>query len=297
MEYEEFKQHIRDNIKQYLTAEFADCEMQIVKRKKDNQVETDDLTYKGFGNEILNPSISLNGLYEQYKSGENMTDIMWRLAWTIIDAECRIKGYSMNFSDYENLKDQIFAAVLNAERNSELLQDVPHEIREDLAIVYRLEVTLPKDKPGSFLIHNSHLEKWGIDAETLKETAWKNMHEHFKPVVLFLGDSDSGEAVLGRKGGNYGAAYIFDEQTMDKVAQKFGTDIVVIPHTMHTVMLAKKREDMDYDRTKQIALNAKASGVKPEKFLSDEIYLYEKDTHIFSKIDTDSQTQGMDMTM
>lgn len=73
--------------------------------------------------------------------------------------------------------------------------------------------------------------------------------------------------------------------------------IVIIPNTVHDVMLMEKEEDIDYDRMRQIIRQCKCVGMEPVNFLSDEIYLYEKDTHIFSKIDTDSQTQGMDMTM
>lgn len=47
--------------------------------------------------------------------------------------------------------------------NQELLEKVPHELREDLALLYRVNMELPNGEKGSVLVHNNHLEMWGID--------------------------------------------------------------------------------------------------------------------------------------
>ena len=45
---------------------------------------------------------------------------------------------------------------------------------------------LPNGEKGSVLIHNNHLEMWGIDEKTLKEVAWNNMHSINETTSCFV---------------------------------------------------------------------------------------------------------------
>ena len=61
---------------------------------------------------------------------------------------------------YDKVKNSIFVVVQNAGMNQELLEKVPHELREDLALLYRVNMELPNGEKGSVLVHNNHLEMW-----------------------------------------------------------------------------------------------------------------------------------------
>ena len=316
MEYEEFKQLILDEIKEYLPEEYANCEMKIVTKQKENQVELDGLTYSGVGNELVRPVYYRNDLYNLYNklndNGQGMTDILKMMADRIVDTEKQIEGYSIDIKDFEKIKDHIFASVVNAEINADLLQNIPHEIREDLAIVYRVDWQIPQNGRGSFLIHNSHLQAWGVGEEALKENAWKNMRHINEPILVPLFNMDltldpSGETVSGLvpdegyvltgQRMEYGAAYMFDEELMKKIADSFGTDIVILPSSTHEVILLRKQDEMDIETFQNMVEEVNNTMLQPVELLSYGVYQYEKDTHTFSRIDTDSQTQGMDMTM
>ena len=80
---------------------------------------------------------------------------------------------------YVKVKDNIGVSVCNAAKNEKLLQDVPHEINGDFALTYHVKVKLEDQGEGVIQIHNSHLDLWGIDENTLREVAWQNMEHRF----------------------------------------------------------------------------------------------------------------------
>ena len=47
-----------------------------------------------------------------------------------------------SITEYETAKDKLFIRVSSAEKNEEMLQNVPHQMREDLAITYHLQSAL-----------------------------------------------------------------------------------------------------------------------------------------------------------
>ena len=118
---------------------------------------------------------------------------------------------------------------------------------------------LPNGEKGSVLIHNNHLEMWGIDEKTLKEVAWDNMHNYFPPefaslgkVLRSLGYNEIPEGaeliemyVLTNKDKHYGAAYMFDKEVMSRIAEEMGGDIVVLPSSIHESILLKKEKKND----------------------------------------------------
>ena len=56
-----------------------------------------------------------------------------------------------SLSDYEQMKSRLSMEVVSVEKNAELLESVPHERMEDMAVVYRFVLDSTKNsntKPG-----------------------------------------------------------------------------------------------------------------------------------------------------
>ena len=79
MDYQEFKDEIKDNIKAFLPEEFADSRVEINEVIKNNDTKLDAVTILSPDSNI-SPTIYLNDFYKQYENGRDMEDIMTQIA-------------------------------------------------------------------------------------------------------------------------------------------------------------------------------------------------------------------------
>ncbi len=303
MNYENFKQYVADHIKEFLPQDYNVHEISITEQRKNNNVIWDALSIKGDRNII--PAIYLEPYYQAYTEGVKMDAILQKIADIYMKSMEQVGKFSADEFQYEKVKNGIFVVVQNAEMNRELLEKVPHEIRDDLALLYRVNVELSNGEKGSVLIHNTHLESWGIDEKTLKEVAWNNMHDFYPPefstmsnVLSSAGYDEILEGVefvemyvLSNKEKQYGAAYMFDTEVMSRIAEEIGGDIVVIPSSIHESILLKKQGDTDFDILREMVKEVNCTQLHPTEILSDEVYQYSRDAHVLSRVVAMSQEE------
>lgn len=303
MNYENFKQYVADHIKGFLPQDYNVHEISITEQRKNNNVIWDALSIKGDRNIV--PAIYLEPYYQDHTEGVTMDVILQKIANVYMESMEQVGEFSADRFQYEKVKNGIFVVVQNAEMNRELLEKVPHEIRDDLALLYRVNVELSNGQKGSVLIHNTHLESWGIDEKTLKEVAWNNMHNYYPPefsnmsnVLRSVGYDEMPEDVefvemyvLSNKDKQYGAVYMFDTEVMSKIAGEIGGDIVVIPSSIHESILLKKQKDTDFDILREMVKEVNRTQLHPTEILSDEVYQYSRDTQVLSRVVAISQEE------
>ncbi len=303
MNYKNFKQYVADHIKGFLPQDYNVHEISITEQRKNNNVIWDGLSIKGDRNIV--PAIYLEPYYQAYTEGVKLDVILQKIADVYMESMEQVGEFSADRFQYEKVKNGIFVVVQNAEMNRELLEKVPHEIRDDLALLYRVNVELSNGEKGSVLIHNSHLESWGIDEKTLKEVAWNNMHDYYPPefstmsnVLRSVGYDEIPEDVefvemyvLSNKDKQYGAAYMFDTEIMNKIAEGIGGDIVVIPSSIHESILLKRQKETDFDTLREMVKEVNRTQLHPTEILSDEVYLYSRDTQTLSRVIAVSQEE------
>lgn len=296
MQYEDFKQYVAEHVRDYLPPEYKGCEISVVAQRKNNNVIWDALSIKGNGSVV--PAIYLESYYSRYENGRKMEDTLKDIAYTYTESMKQDMAFSLEDFQYEKVKDRIFVTVQNAEKNMEFLKDVPHELREDLALVYRMDVNMPDGQSGSAVITNRFLAMWGINEKTLKETAWNNMHNHFTPVFSSVENvlselgcdefqeeaEQTGLYVLTNRTNNYGAAYMFDKGVMNRIAESLGSDMVVIPSSIHEVLLMKKDEHMDLEALEKMVWDVNRTQLHEIEILSDSVYQYSRDTQTLSRV-------------
>ena len=303
MNYESFKQYVADHIRDFLPQDYNVHEINIMEQRKNNNVIWDALSIKGDRNIV--PAIYLESYYQAHTDGVSMDAILQKIADVYMESMEQVGNFTADEFQYEKIKNGIFVVVQNAEMNRELLEEVPHEIRDDLALLYRVNVELSNGEKGSVLIHNTHLRSWGIDEKTLKEVAWTNMHDNYPPefstmsnVLRSVGYDEMSEAtelvemyVLSNKDKHYGAAYMFDTEVMNRIAEGIGGDIVVIPSSIHESILLKKQEDTDFDILREMVKEVNRTQLHPTEILSDEVYQYSRDTQTLSRVVAVSQEE------
>lgn len=124
------------------------------------------------------PVIGLDHFYEKLNSGEsvdNVADMIIRLYGEAMhNIPCIDPGL---FRDYGNVRDRLFVQLINRNYNRGLLESVPHsDFLDDLSVVVRCNTGTDQDgnHNSNFLVHEGHLDMWGIDRDTLMKTAMDN---------------------------------------------------------------------------------------------------------------------------
>ena len=76
-----------------------------------------------------------------------------------------------------------------------------------------------------------------------------------------------------------GAATLLYTGLLNKVAEKFGTDLYIIPCSIHELILVKKEPGMDVDLNymKELVCNVNQTELKEEDILSNSLYYFSRE--------------------
>lgn len=206
----------------------------------------------------------------------------------------------------DDIRERLFVEVYNAGKLEEKLKGVVHECREDLVLVYRLSGYDERLKRDCDLVTEEQMTRWGVNAETLKRDAWANTMAKRPPIMIDLQDASCVDFrknhlendnpvpvgisplldmfVITNRMNNNGAIYMFDEETMQKVANKMGGNLIIIPSSVHETIVYSEENGMDIRRAKDMVESVNKTTLSDGEFLSGELYRYDKDNHTLSKV-------------
>ena len=281
---------IKTQGKDFLPDNFEMDDVEIQEVTKGNDTKMVGILIRKKGNNIA-PNVYLEDFYRRYLDGEDMD--------TLIDDICyvRIKNDTpdINTSDLTNLdkvKDKIFARIFNKELNSEYLKDKPYKTVEDLAVAYAVNVGDNGDGQMTMSINNGLLEQYGISIDELDKIAmdnlaksdivFKSMYDTLKEMIPegmeeVLPPDDGTMYVLTNSSRMFGAAAILDKGTMDGIRKKLNSDFVVLPSSIHEVIILKVTPElMSVEEIKGMIGEINTSSLDPKEVLSDHPYLYTK---------------------
>ena len=297
MDFEEFKQEVKDNILDYLPEEFVDANVRIETVTKNNDVKLDGLVVIT-EDENIAPNIYLDGYYEAYKDGVDMDDILTRIAEVRLTAMPE-QGFDVkDILDFDSVKDKIIPKLINAEMNQEVLAKRPHMMEADLAIQFVVQVDRSEDGVASCAIDNKMLEGYGIEVDELYQIAMENM-ERLDPAkvvsmaeMLGFSSEDIPEGsiamyVITNESGVNGATSILNDRVMDEAREAIGENMIIIPSSIHEVIAIPMNEDADITTLTAMVKEVNADMVSPQEFLSDHVYTYSFDSHELIRADKD----------
>ena len=321
LNYEEFKERIKDDIKDYMDEKYKDCEVVIRKVNKTNR-EVDGLNMLDIpGLKNATPTLYVNDLYEKYEKTGDYEEVARMAAETM---EYGIKSFNSQIKeeclDTSKLKDKVFFSLINAEQNRELLNTVPHREFEDLAIVYRWNIG--SDSMGTYtnLVNNDLAEKEGLTENDLYNAANKNTKELFPVLVknmneviseIIFGDSElSGEMeeefkevmmetqdersmyVITNESKLFGAASMLYEEPLHELAEKIGSDLYILPSSIHEV-IAVSADFGSPDEWAEMVYEINMDQVDINDRLSNQVYCYDKDLRTL-RLATDTINKSLD---
>ncbi len=291
MTRDEFYQFAIDNIPDYLD--------DAIKESEDYEVILDDVkktsgSYKGL--RIFNrpglavPVVNLDREYDSYERGECLKQILERMA-KLANSPAP-KGF--NTSDlmhYDLVKDKLYVVVVDKNNcNCNLTYDC--EGLDD--IVFVVKVLFGEDKSGvmSCRVDKELFLKWGVDKERVIEDALENTQKMFplkiQHICEALGIPVNDEApltlIVGNEKGFFGAASMFYDGTMSKVASRMGGDFFAIPSSVHEWICLPDNGCFEHSDLTDMLNTVNSEFVSADEILDNAVYHYSVNDGVFEKV-------------
>lgn len=170
MNYEEFISYIKDCMAQMVENNKT---VKISRVLKNNNIELDALTVTSSESNI-SPTIYLNSYFKEYEAGKDAGDIMEEIYQLYESHRGKLEFDVDIFKSFEGIRDRIAFKLVNRKENEKLLTQVPYIEFLDLAIVFYCLVDNDFLGSATALLHNVHLDMWGITVDKIYETAKEN---------------------------------------------------------------------------------------------------------------------------
>lgn len=286
MDYKEFKE---------MVAESTNGNIQSV--TKENGIVLEGVTV--INDSGFSPIVYLESYYEQYKAGRDMDSIIKEITEMLhtkpnftID-----KDYYLN---YENVKDKIYAALINKEANAEMLDKLAYKEFEDLAIIYKIIVNTNGNERATIKITKGLMDVYNISVDELNKQAMLNMkhmsdyNKSFTNMFKVLSElvpsvedeeliketqiEDSNPMyVLTNQLQCDGAIWFTDLETLKDIHETLKANFYIIPSSVHEVIIIPDNGDMDSTSILDIIAfcNGDANILQPSEKLSDNLYYFD----------------------
>lgn len=200
--------------------------------------------------------------------------------------------------DYEQVKGQLVMQVIPVEPNKEKLAQIPHKTIEDIAVVYRIDVSDSRHHNATTLVTNQMLEQFGVIPEQLHQDAVASQMAHRPPTLTNMsemmaamsgGMMDMPESpmwVATVEGGLNGAAAVQIPEFMDQAAKRLGGDFFVLPSSVHECLFIRDDGEFQRGQLEEMVQSVNATEVSAADFLSDSVYHYDSEARVFEKAST-----------
>lgn len=251
----------------------------------------------------LSPVIYINPYYIAYQSGMSMEEILYDITALLTIGQLPDSIQLDSLTDVGALTNRIVFHLVNSPANKELLGEIPHIDFPDLELSLIFYLFLEDSKEGRMnaLIRNSHRNAWRLTTEDLYKRALENTPKIFPPMIRsiqevmeditektkgeFKNEEDLSEQqespsvllhVLSNPSCIDGACCLMYPDVLKNFATEKGTDIVILPSSIHEVLLAPYHETISYAEMSMTILRINHHDVPLEEQLSNIIYCYSR---------------------
>lgn len=249
------------------------------------------------------PIVHMDPYFERFQQGIAMDDIVADIISAVQGGGVG-KGFRMSdIFDFTRMKDRIILRVVNTETNRHMLDNVPHKTWMDLSVIYYLLLGRDTEGQTTTLISNKIVKEWGVKAGDLYDIAHentkrllpvniRNMSEIMAEILaeklgadfdreqmeLLCGSNKMPLYVLSNSTGLYGAVGMLPEFGIEGFANELGKDLIVLPSSVHEVILVPVEEGLKLEELYMIVKSINQTQVAVKDQLSDSIYYYSPDS-------------------
>ena len=301
MNYEDFKEKLMEDIRERLDDAEIDAKVEPNTVNKLNE-SYDAITITPADSNI-GMNLPVEKFYDALEEGRSYAEV--------VDKAMEIVGKGMNerpqfnvedLTDYSKMKEKLAMEVVSIEANKEMLDTVPHQNIEDMAVVYRFVLSSDESGRASVLVTNQMLDTMGITPEQLHADAMENAPQ-LKPVEIKgmsevlaelmgveqaemmgigpLAPEDEQMYVASVPDKVHGAGVLAYENFMDQAAERAGGDFFILPSSIHEILIVPDNGQMDLKTLEDMVREVNATQVAPEDKLTDSVYHYDSKEKIF----------------
>ena len=268
MTYSEFKTRMTEDVKKYVNGKYPGYGVDLKQFEKVNrdQVDMIAVTIKDWRE---GPAIDVNELWDDMNQREMNYEEMKREVIQRLNATLdRISDpIAIDSSDF---KHKIILTLINAEKNKNMLMNVPHRRFHEFAIVYRY---IAKEEIGSMasaIVTNKLMERYGFTEKELYYSAYENTK---KDAVL---DTIFGLVCITTKRGTFGAASILFPELLKDISNNAKSDLYLIPSSIDEwISIPVKEFQGGPEDVNEMIHVANSSVVRDEDILGENCYYYD----------------------
>lgn len=184
----------------------------------------------------------------------------------------------------EYVKANVRRRVINTERNREYLKGKPHRELLDLSIIYEIDVTDPTGGFWVAVLTDAMVEHLGLTEAELYASANGNENIVYDTLTNYIYDDHIEETkdatilfvTIERK--PHGACAILHKETLSEIAEMWGDDLIICPSSVHEIIVLPANFSDDRAAMLDIVKSVNATEVRPEDFLSDNVYYFDRAT-------------------
>ncbi len=313
MDYGIFKEVVKESFLSYMPKSYQDMEVRVDSVDKVNR-KLDGLSLLAKNEKTtISPTLYINDMYEKYLRTEDLQATLREAAEAMDEV---FREATIPPLDISTAKDNIIFQLVNTMQNEDMLKNLPHREFQDLSIMYRWVVGVEQQGLSSVVINNHVAESLGMGEEQLFKAAAENTRRILPPVVqsmnevmrdMFMADGMPKELadlmigeqepertmwVISNKSRIDGAASMLYEDKLHNLAEKVGTDLYILPSSVHEV-IAVSVEMGEPEELAQMVAEINMDQVDLSERLSNQVYHYDKDLRKIT-LATDTPNKRLD---
>lgn len=193
--------------------------------------------------------------------------------------------------DYESIKENLRAKLINYELNREFLKEVPHRRFLDLAIVAYIALEMEEEIEGNatITVKNNLQQTWKVDTEELIDTALDNIKEdvvvanmsEYVDMSLFGNTENLFDIyVLTNRLKLHGAVAMLQKDRLKQFSEELKKEtLTILPSSIHECLIINAEdESKDTDELREMVKEVNETVVSDQDILSNNVYIYNRTT-------------------
>lgn len=290
---EEFIEKLKDALSEHYSSKGKIVVME-VKRNNNTKVHGLRLDRENLN---MSPILYAEDFFPNYKAGVSLEEILSNII-EVFDLHQNSFDIS-DIVDFEKVKNNVTFRVINYERNTEYLQNKPFIRVFDLAVVFYINLIID-GASGVIAVDNNLIGFWGIDISKLFELAKINTRRIEDISLVLISDiieaslKDNPELtlllglskikpipmfVLTNKMGFKGAGCVLYTDVLTELAEKFESDLYVIPASIHECLLLPVLLLNEQIDLRSIIYSVNRNEIEQSDILSDNLYLFRRSSN------------------
>ena len=193
--------------------------------------------------------------------------------------------------DYESIKENLRAKLINYELNREFLKEVPHRRLLDLAIVAYISLEMEEEIEGNatITVKNNLQQTWKVDTEELIDTALENIKgdvvvanmSEYVDMSLFGNTENLFDIyVLTNRLKLHGAVAMLQKDRLKQFSDELKKEtLTILPSSIHECLIINAEDaPKDIDELREMVKEVNETVVSDQDILSNNVYIYNRTT-------------------